>query len=165
MEGVEKSTALGCWNRLMLFPRTESTRFGSKYVCFLERTNYSSKNADPRENFTPQQRLHWSTKLTLQKIAVAGLLQYTILAVYYNDIAIPLIPFVNDEIWLQKHVYVLTQKCGDAPDTQQVGTIWARSTRRSCLASQQDQSILKILKGVLVNLTCNWQENEVLSVA
>jgi len=33
-----------------------------------------------REHFTPQQRLHWSTKLTLQKIAVAGLLQYTILA-------------------------------------------------------------------------------------
>jgi len=60
--------------------------------------------------------------------------------------------------------HVLMQKCGDAPNTQQARTIWARSTRRSCLASQQDQSILKISKGVPVNLTCNWQEDEILSV-
>ena len=59
---------------------------------------------------------------------------------------------------------VLTQKCGDAPDTQQAGTIWARSTRRSCLTSQQEQSILKIPKGVPVNLTGNWQGEVVLSV-
>lgn len=41
-----------------------------------------------------------STKLTLQKITLAGLLQY-ISIVYYNGIVIPLIPFVNDEILLQ----------------------------------------------------------------
>ena len=44
------------------------------------------------------------------------------------------------------------------------GHVASQNDLEICVASTQDQSILQIPKGMLVNLTYNWQGEKVLSV-